>query len=80
VWTPHNYMLKGLGPYNVYATQAVIDGIKKFDFELGCNKVGYIWNTTGSGKTITSFKTDWLARRMPKVDKVVLLVDRNALT
>ncbi|MFI3160445.1 HsdR family type I site-specific deoxyribonuclease [Streptococcus suis] len=78
--TPQKQMLKVMRPYQVYATQAVIEGIKKVDFELGCNKVGYIWHTTGSGKTITSFKTAWLASRMPKVDKVVFLVDRIALT
>ena len=38
------------------------------------------WHTTGSGKTITSFKTAWLASRMPNVDKVVFVVDRIALT
>ncbi|MDF2536801.1 MAG: type site-specific restriction-modification system, partial [Bacillales bacterium] len=58
----------------------VIEKIKKVDFEFGTNKVGYIWHTTGSGKTITSFKTAWLASRMPKVDKVVFVVDRIALT
>lgn len=72
--------LKVMRPYQVYATQKVIDGLRKVDFELGSNKVGYVWHTTGSGKTITSFKTAWLASRMPKVDKVVFLVDRIALT
>lgn len=67
-------------PYQVYATQNVIENLKQVDFELGTNKVGYIWHTTGSGKTITSFKTAWLASRMPKVDKVVFVVDRIALT
>ena len=67
-------------PYQVYATQNVIEKLKKVDFELGTNKVGYIWHTTGSGKTITSFKTAWLASRMPKIDKVVFVVDRIALT
>ncbi len=78
--TKNNQMLKVMRPYQVYATQNVIENLKKVDFELGTNKVGYIWHTTGSGKTITSFKTAWLASRMPKVDKVVFLVDRIALT
>lgn len=73
-------MLKVMRPYQVYATQNVIENLKKVDFELGTNKVGYIWHTTGSGKTITSFKTAWLASRMPRVDKVVFVVDRIALT
>jgi type I restriction enzyme R subunit len=78
--TKNKQMLKVMRPYQVYATQNVIENLKKVDFELGTNKVGYIWHTTGSGKTITSFKTAWLASRMPKVDKVVFVVDRIALT
>ncbi|WP_353948720.1 HsdR family type I site-specific deoxyribonuclease [Sporolactobacillus sp. Y61] len=78
--TKNKQMLKVMRPYQVYATQNVIEKLKHIDFELGMNKVGYIWHTTGSGKTITSFKTAWLASRMPKVDKVVFVVDRIALT
>lgn len=78
--TKNNQTLKVMRPYQVYATQNVIEGIKKIDFESGDKKVGYIWHTTGSGKTITSFKTAWLACRMPQVDKVVFVVDRIALT
>ncbi len=78
--TKNKEALKVMRPYQVYATQKVIDGLKRIDFEFGDNKVGYIWHTTGSGKTITSFKTAWLASRMPKIDKVVFLVDRIALT
>lgn len=78
--TKNKQMLKVMRPYQVYATQNVIESLKCSDFELGMNKIGYIWHTTGSGKTITSFKTAWLASRMPKVDKVVFVVDRIALT
>ena len=78
--TPNKQTLKVMRPYQVYATQEVIEGLKQVDFDLGNNKVGYIWHTTGSGKTITSFKTAWLASRMPKVDKVVFVVDRIQLT
>lgn len=78
--TPNKQTLKVMRPYQVYATQEVINGIKKADFEFGTNKIGYIWHTTGSGKTITSFKTAWLASRMPKIDKVVFVVDRIQLT
>lgn len=78
--TPNKQTLKVMRPYQVYATQEVIEGIKRADFDFGNNKVGYIWHTTGSGKTITSFKTAWLASRMPKVDKVVFVVDRIQLT
>ena len=78
--TKNHQMLKVMRPYQVYATQKVLEQLKKVDFDLGTSKVGYIWHTTGSGKTITSFKTAWLASRMPKVDKVIFLVDRIALT
>ena len=78
--TKNHQMLKVMRPYQVYATQRVLEELKKVDFDLGISKVGYIWHTTGSGKTITSFKTAWLASRMPKVDKVVFVVDRIALT
>ncbi|MHB8075642.1 type I restriction endonuclease subunit R [Desulfosporosinus fructosivorans] len=78
--TKNKQMLKVMRPYQVYATQNVIESLKGVDFEFGMNKVGYIWHTTGSGKTITSFKSAWLASRMPKVDKVVFVVDRIALT
>ena len=73
-------MIKVMRPYQVYATQAVLAKLKQADFSVGTNKLGYIWHTTGSGKTITSFKTAWLASRMPQVDKVVFVVDRIALT
>lgn len=78
--TKNKQMLKVMRPYQVYATQKVIEGLKHAEFELGLNKIGYIWHTTGSGKTITSFKTAWLASRMPNIDKVVFVVDRIALT
>lgn len=67
-------------PYQVYATQKIIEKLKSVDFEISSKKLGYIWHTTGSGKTVTSFKTAWLASRMPKIDKVVFVVDRIALT
>lgn len=79
--TKNRQSLKVMRPYQVYATQNVIESLKKIDFEFGSGKkAGYIWHTTGSGKTITSFKTAWLASRMPQVDKVVFVVDRIALT
>ena len=78
--TKNKQMIKVMRPYQVYATQAVLAKLKQADFSLGTNKLGYIWHTTGSGKTITSFKTAWLASRMPQVDKVVFVVDRIALT
>ena len=78
--TKNKQMLKVMRPYQVYATKAVLNELKLADFDLPINKLGYVWHTTGSGKTITSFKTAWLASRMPNVDKVVFVVDRIALT
>ncbi|MDK2941397.1 MAG: type restriction enzyme subunit, partial [Acetobacterium sp.] len=45
--TRNKQMLKVMRPYQVYATQKVIDGIKQIDFDAGNKKVGYIWHTTG---------------------------------
>lgn len=73
--------LKVMRPYQVYATEAVLESIKqKVSPDMGVEKLGYVWHTTGSGKTITSFKTAWLASRLPYVDKVVFVVDRKQLT
>ncbi|MFR0580834.1 type I restriction endonuclease subunit R [Limosilactobacillus mucosae] len=78
--TPYHQMIKVMRPYQVYATRRVMDKIKAHDFEVNDQRLGYIWHTTGSGKTISSFKAAWLASRQPNVDKVVFLVDRIALT
>ncbi|MDD4734454.1 MAG: HsdR family type I site-specific deoxyribonuclease, partial [Bacilli bacterium] len=78
--TKNKESIKVMRPYQVYATRKVLDKVKLHDFKYGDGKLGYIWHTTGSGKTITSFKTAWLASRLPSVDKVIFLVDRIALT
>jgi type I restriction enzyme, R subunit len=78
--TKNKESIKVMRPYQVYATKCVLDKVRKFDFKYDNGKLGYIWHTTGSGKTITSFKTAWLASRLSNVDKVVFLVDRIALT
>lgn len=78
--TKNKESIKVMRPYQVYATKRVLDAVRKYDFRYDDGKLGYIWHTTGSGKTITSFKTAWLASRMPNVDKVIFLVDRIALT
>lgn len=72
--------IKVMRPYQVYATERIINKLRQHDFGMGNQGLGYIWHTTGSGKTISSFKTAWLAARLPKVDKVIYLVDRVALT
>ncbi|WP_299700198.1 type I restriction endonuclease subunit R [uncultured Pontibacter sp.] len=60
-------------PYQYYATEAIIEKVKNSD------KNGYIWHTTGSGKTLTSFKASQLLMQLPKVHKVVFVVDRKDL-
>ena len=62
-----------LRPYQFYAAEAIIDCVRKSD------KSGYIWHTTGSGKTLTSFKASQLLIELPKVHKVVFVVDRKDL-
>lgn len=62
-----------LRPYQYYATEAIIERVKTTtDF-------GYIWHTTGSGKTLTSFKTAQLLTELAKVHKVLFVVDRKDL-
>jgi len=62
-----------LRPYQYYAVEALIDRVKN------SNKNGYIWHTTGSGKTLTSFKASQILVKLPQVHKVVFVVDRNDL-
>lgn len=78
--TKNKESIKVMRPYQVYATKRVLDKVRKFDFKYDDGRIGYVWHTTGSGKTITSFKTAWLASRLVNVDKVIFLVDRIALT
>ncbi|MDO6392076.1 type I restriction endonuclease subunit R [Pontibacter sp. BT731] len=66
-------ILMVLRPYQYYATEAIIERVKNSD------KNGYIWHTTGSGKTLTSFKASQLLMQLPKVHKVVFVVDRKDL-
>ena len=78
--TKNKESIKVMRSYQMLATKRVLDKVNKHDFSYDDGRLGYVWHTTGSGKTITSFKTAWLASRSPKVDKVVFLVDRIALT
>lgn len=78
--TKNKESIKVMRPYQVYATKRVLDKVRNLILSMTRGKLGYIWHTTGSGKTITSFKTAWLASRLSNVDKVIFLVDRIALT
>lgn len=62
-----------LRPYQYYAVEALIDRVKN------STKNGYIWHTTGSGKTLTSFKASQILMALPQVHKVVFVVDRKDL-
>lgn len=62
-----------LRPYQYYAVNAIEKRVKE------SNKNGYIWHTTGSGKTLTSFKASQVLSRMPEVKKVLFVVDRKDL-
>ena len=66
-------MLMVLRPYQFYATEAIVERVKT------TTKFGYIWHTTGSGKTLTSFKTAQILTNLPEVYKVVFVVDRKDL-
>ncbi len=66
-------ILKILRPYEVYATEALVDRVKNSTAN------GYIWHTTGSGKTLTSFKASQIIMRQLKVHKVLFVVDRKDL-
>src|ERR1041384_3240150 len=60
-------------PYQIYAVKNIVECIEK---NLGN---GYIWHTTGSGKTLTSFKASTLLKANPNIEKCVFVVDRKDL-
>ena len=69
-------------PYQIAATERIIWKIRSAidsNIKSGPETGGYIWHTTGSGKTLTSFKAARLATEMDKVDKVFFVVDRKDL-
>lgn len=81
VFTSENLLLV-MRPYQIVATERIMNRIevstnykKTGTIEAG----GYIWHTTGSGKTLTSFKTAQLATKLPYIDKVLFVVDRKDL-
>ncbi len=81
IFTSEN-MLMVMRPYQITATERILNRIeiannyKKYGSVAGG---GYIWHTTGSGKTLTSFKTARLASQLPHIDKVLFVVDRKDL-
>ena len=66
-------LLMALRPYQYYAVEQIVERIQN------TTKNGYIWHTTGSGKTLTSFKAAQILTQSPQVHKVVFVVDRKDL-
>ena len=72
-------LLKVMRSYQYYAAYAISDKVSKTDWSAKNNLGGYIWHTTGSGKTMTSFKSAQLIATSKDADKVIFLVDRIEL-
>ena len=75
-------MLMVMRPYQIAATERIIQKInvaENYKLYGSIKGGGYVWHTTGSGKTLTSFKTAQLASRLPYIDKVLFVVDRKDL-
>lgn len=70
-----------LRPYQYYAVESIIKKVTENEVLNGYNieKNGYIWHTTGSGKTLTSFKASQILSKIPAIRKVVFVVDRKDL-
>lgn len=69
-------------PYQIAATEKIINQIEiahNYKLAGSIDAGGYIWHTTGSGKTLTSFKTAQIASRLEYIDKVLFVVDRKDL-
>ncbi len=69
-------------PYQICAAERIVQKIRAAAYAKewsGTSGGGYVWHTTGSGKTLTSFKTAQLAAQIPDVDQVVFVVDRKDL-
>jgi len=75
-------LLLVMRPYQIVATERIL---QRIDIATNYKQLGtvaaggYVWHTTGSGKTLTSFKTAQLASKLPSVDKVLFVVDRKDL-
>ena len=72
-------ILKVMRSYQIYAARAISDRVAKHDWKSQEQLGGYVWHTTGSGKTVTSFKSAQLIASSKDADKVVFLVDRIEL-
>lgn len=76
------HLLLVMRPYQIAATERILNRIEvstNYKKMGSTDAGGYIWHTTGSGKTLTSFKTAQLASTLPYIDKVLFVVDRKDL-
>jgi type I restriction enzyme R subunit len=74
--------LLAMRPYQIAATERILQRVEASTNHRQLGSIaagGYVWHTTGSGKTLTSFKAAQLASRVPDVDKVIFVVDRKDL-
>lgn len=72
-------VLKVMRSYQYFAASAISDKVSKTKWEVGNQLGGYVWHTTGSGKTMTSFKSAQLIASSKDADKVIFLMDRIEL-
>ncbi len=81
VFSSDNILL-AMRPYQIVATEKIINKIQiadNYKYYGSVKAGGYVWHTTGSGKTLTSFKTAQLATKLDFIDKVLFVVDRKDL-
>lgn len=77
-----DHKLLVMRPYQIAATEQILRRIETSTNAKRLGTIaagGYVWHTTGSGKTLTSFKTAQLATKLPSIDKVLFVVDRKDL-
>lgn len=72
-------VLKVMRSYQYYAASAISDEVSKTRWDAATQRGGYVWHTTGSGKTMTSFKSAQLIAASKDADKVIFLMDRIEL-
>src|SRR5690606_22114166 len=75
-------LLLVMRPYQIVATERVLQKINVSNYYKKYGSIaagGFVWHTTGSGKTLTSFKTAQLASKLPFIEKVIFVVDRKDL-
>lgn len=74
--------LLAMRPYQIAATECILQRLQQANNYKNYGKIeggGYVWHTTGSGKTLTSFKTAQIASKLSYIDKVLFVVDRKDL-